>query len=188
MLAYKRELLVKTIINNEGDLFDIRVLQEDYIAHLVQSFAQAGLSKPVETFIDYLGEQEKGVRCCWVAFSGNQVVGYVTLVWHSEYLPFLDQAIPEIKDLNVFPMFRGKGIGSALLAVAEVEAATRSEIVGIGVGLYADYGAAQRLYIRRGYIPDGQGVTYSYQTVTPGSRVRLDDDLVLWFVKRYDDR
>ena len=62
------------------------------------------------------------------------------------------------------------------------------EVVGIGVGLYAGedggYGAAQRLYIKRGYIPDGQGVTYNYEPTMPGNSYPLDDDLVLWFLKR----
>jgi GNAT superfamily N-acetyltransferase len=48
--------------------------------------------------------------------------------------------------------FRNLGIGSHLLQTAEQEACTRSDIVGIGVGLYAGedggYGAAQRLYVR----------------------------------------
>lgn len=52
-------------------------------------------------------------------------------------------------DLNVLPRFRKMGIGSLLLDIAEKEAATKSDVVGIGVGLYAGedggYGSAQRL-------------------------------------------
>lgn len=56
-------------------------------------------------------------------------------------------------------------------------------IVGIGVGLYASYGSAQRIYARRGYIPDGRGITYANETVEPGSSVRVDDDLILYMIK-----
>ena len=35
--------------------------------------------------------------------------------------------------------------------------AGRSPLAGIGFGLYADYGAAQRLYVKCGYLPDGRG-------------------------------
>ena len=56
--------------------------------------------------------------------------------------------------------------------------------MGIGVGLSRDYGAAQRLYIKRGYVPDGRGVTYNYLPVMAGSKVLVDDDLVLWFTKK----
>ncbi|CEG57848.1 hypothetical protein [Legionella fallonii] len=63
--------------------------------------------------------------------------------------------------------------------MAELEAVKKQNKVGIGVGLYDGYGSAQRLYIKRGYIPDGLGVTYDYNHVTPGADVCLDDDLVL---------
>jgi hypothetical protein len=52
-------------------------------------------------------------------------------------------------------------------------------IVGIGVGLYQSYGSAQRLYAKRGYIPDGRGVMYKQQPVTPGFDTCVDDDLNL---------
>lgn len=53
----------------------------------------------------------------------------------------------------------------------------------IGAGLTADYGDAQNLYVKRGYRPDGLGVTSNYQPVSWGDRVIVDDDLVLWFRK-----
>jgi hypothetical protein len=51
------------------------------------------------------------------------------------------------------------------------------------VGLSADYGAAQRLYHKLGYEPDGNGVTYDRAPVTPGQKYPLDDDLALMLVK-----
>lgn len=116
--------------------------------------------------------------------AGEKFAGYVTLKWQSDYKIFADDNIPEISDLNVLPSFRKKGIGSALIEKCETYAVKRSNIVGIGVGLYPDYGAAQRLYIKRGYIPDGHGATYNYEYVTPGKEYPLDDDLVLWFTKK----
>ena len=118
----------------------------------------------------------------------DQFAGYVTLNWKSQYESFAAGCIPEIMDLNVMPPFRKCGVGSILLDIAEKEAATKSEVVGIGVGLYAGedggYGSAQRLYVKRGYIPDGKGVTYNYQPTIPGNSYPLDDELVLWFTKR----
>ena len=91
-------------------------------------------------------------------------------------------------DLNVLPSFRKIGVGSHLLDTAEKEATTKSKLVGIGVGLYAGqdggYGAAQKLYVEKGYIPDSKGVTYNYEPTIPGNRYPLDDDLVLWFTKK----
>ena len=87
-------------------------------------------------------------------------------------------------DLNVIPPYRNQGIASKLLDIAEDEAKKVSDIVGLGVGLYKDYGSAQRLYIKRGYIPDGNGITYDYKQIDPGSTVCLDDDLILWMKKK----
>lgn len=58
-----------------------------------------------------------------------------------------------------------------------------SKYIGIGVGMYKDYGAAQRIYCRRGYIPDGNGIIYNNQIIVPGSMVCVDDDLNLYFTK-----
>jgi hypothetical protein len=57
-------------------------------------------------------------------------------------------------------------------------------MIGIGVGLYVDYGPAQQLYVKLGYVPDGSGVTHGNKTVPPGATVRVDDDLILWSMKR----
>jgi hypothetical protein len=72
--------------------------------------------------------------------------------------------------------------------IFEQEATTKIQIIGIGVGLYAGadggYGAAQRLYVKRGYIPDGKGVTYNHEPTIPGNSYPLDDSMVLWLTKR----
>lgn len=65
----------------------------------------------------------------------------------------------------------------------EDQASAYNTQVGIGVGLTPDYGNAQRLYVKCGYIPDGNGVTYQYQSVKWGVKYKVDDDLVLWFIK-----
>ena len=166
----------------------IRALIEKDIAVIYDAFNQIGWNKPVSLFEGYLKEQELGARIVWVAHVQDEFAGYVTLKWQSQYPSFKAQNIPEIMDLNVLPSFRKMGIGSLLLDAAEKEALTKSQIIGIGVGLYAGedggYGAAQRLYVKRGYIPDGQGVTYNYQPTIPGNSYILDDDLVLWFTKK----
>jgi hypothetical protein len=51
------------------------------------------------------------------------------------------------------------------------------------VGVYSDYGPAQRMYAKRGYIPDGMGLFHKGQPVKPGRDVFVDDDLVLYLVK-----
>ena len=164
--------------------FNIHPLKKEDIPLIVSAFAQADWPKPASTFDAYLHEQEAGQRLIWVGWLDNNVAGYVTLVWNSLYKPFHAHAIPEIMDLNVLPQHRNQSIGSNLLAYAEDAAQKKSEYVGLGVGLYADYGRAQQLYVKRGYLPDGRGITYKYQSVSQGNMVHVDDDLVLWFTKR----
>jgi hypothetical protein len=89
----------------------------------------------------------------WVAHVQDEFGGYATLKWQSEYTSFKERNIPEMMDLNILLGFRKMGVGSLLLDTAEKEAATRNEVVGIGVGLYAGadggYGADQKLYVKR---------------------------------------
>lgn len=102
--------------------------------------------------------------------------------------PFKDKKIPEIKDFNVIPSLRKKGIGWKLMDIVEQCARRQSDTVSLGVGLYRDYGAAQRMYVKRGYIPDGTGLWYGNQQVLPGREVFVDDDLVLYLSKNLSCR
>jgi GNAT superfamily N-acetyltransferase len=186
-MVYMLKSLDDLCANRTSDVLIPPLIREDIVA-ISEAFNQIGWNKPPSLFSRYLKEQEAGERLVWVAHAHDEFAGYVTLKWRSSYPFFKEQNIPEIMDLNVLPSFRKMGVGSLLLDTAEKEAATKSQIIGIGVGLYAGedggYGSAQRLYIKRGYIPDGQGVTYNYQPTIPGNCYILDDDLVLWFTKK----
>ena len=75
-------------------------------------------------------------------------------------------------------------MATAVIEKAESIIFSRSSACGIGVGLHPGYNAAQVLYVKLGYIPDGRGLVYKDQYVRQGQTVRMDDDLVLHFVKR----
>ena len=162
----------------------IRDLRESDIDAIVAAFAGLGWHKPARLYRHYLDQQAAGRRTTLVALADATFAGYLTIDWQSPYPPFQADAIPEIQDLNVLPQFRRRGIATRLLKRAEREVARRAAVVGIGVGLYADYGAAQRLYVRRGFVPDGRGISYQNQPVAPGQSVRVDDALVLYFTKQ----
>jgi len=164
-------------------MLEVKPLEEKNIAAMVLAFSQIGWHKPRSLFVEYLREQTALERYVWVAQEQGLFVGYVTLKRHSLYEPFAARGIPEISDLNVLPYHRKKGTGSLLLETAELKAKEFSQLIGIGVGLSADYGSAQRLYIKRYYMPDGKGLTYQYQNVIAGHPYSVDDDLVLWFTK-----
>lgn len=93
-------------------------------------------------------------------------------------------ALPELQDLRVLPDHRMRGAATALIADAENQArAMGATGLGLSVGLTVDYGAAQRLYAKHGYIPDGNGVTYDRTTVQKGAKMPVDDDLCLMLLK-----
>ncbi|RPJ22224.1 MAG: N-acetyltransferase [Chloroflexi bacterium] len=161
----------------------IRLLQSADISEIAAAFRQLGWNKPASQYERYLLEQEQKVREVYVAFVQAKFAGYLTICWTSNYEPFRESHIPEIVDFNVLPDFRRQGIGTQLMDKAESEIASVSPMAGIGVGVTADYGAAQKLYILRGYIPDGRGLRYRDHPVRYGEEVRVDDDLVLYFTK-----
>lgn len=65
------------------------------------------------------------------------------------------RVIHKIQDQNVLKKFQGRGYGLMLLQHAEKAIGVVSSKAGIGVGLTADYGFAQRLYIKMDIYPQG---------------------------------
>ncbi len=148
-----------------------------------EAFRAQGWNKPESQYERYLTEQQAGTRDVIVAELGGRFAGYVTVVWVSAYPPFRDAAIPEIVDLNVLKACQRQGIATALLDAAEMRIGRQSAVAGIGVGLTADYGPAQILYARRGYVPDGRGAWSGPRPFAHGERVVVDDDLVMHLVR-----
>ncbi len=162
---------------------DVRLMEKGDAGPLSAAFEAVGWHKPVELFERYLAQQADGKRTALLALADGEPAGYLTVNWRPRYRPLHAEGYPEIQDFNVLPQYRRRGIGTLLMDIAEGLAQDRSPVVGIGVGLYADYGAAQVLYVRRGYVPDGQGVTTCDVPVHPGHSVCVDDNLVLHFLK-----
>lgn len=163
----------------------IRQATSDESVWLQASFDSAmGWNKPPAYFAAALDRQAQGKLVLLIALDETTYLGHCKVVWRSAYSGFRDNDIAEIQDLNVRPDYRRRGVGSALLDEAEGRIAQRSDIAGIGFGLYADYGAAQRLYIKRGYVPDGRGLHYRTSPTVAGETYRVDDDLALYLTKR----
>lgn len=161
----------------------LRALHAEDADPIAVAFAAQGWRKPAAQYRDYLREQEAGARDVLVAEVDGEFAGYVTIVWESDYLPFRTAGIPEIVDLNVLIKHRRRGVATALLDKAERRIAGRSPEAGIGVGMTADYGAAQRLYVLRGYQPDGRGLAVRGVAAQHGDHVTVDDDLTLYLTK-----
>ena len=165
------------------DQLCVREAVEGDLASMRARFGLNGWRKPHGYFEGLFEAAARDELCLGIAVDGEDYVGHLKVVWRPDYLGFRSAGIPEIQDLAVLPDYRRHGLGSRLLGWAEQRIATRSEVAGIGVGLYADYGPAQRMYVGRGYVPDGAGIYSGVTAVEPGGRVRVDDELVLWLVK-----
>ncbi|MCX7123077.1 MAG: GNAT family N-acetyltransferase [Gammaproteobacteria bacterium] len=163
-------------------MIEYHMTQED-AQYFADYFKKLGWHKPLSQLEAYIAEAQQGIRTNLVAKSNGLPVGYLTILWESDHLYFQERHIPEIKDLNVFPAERGKGFGKALLQAAEKYVFERSKTVGLGVGLTRDYAVAQILYVKQGYIPNGEGATSYHAPLEYGKTCQVDDDLVLWMVK-----
>ncbi|MEC0370611.1 GNAT family N-acetyltransferase [Paenibacillus chibensis] len=163
----------------------IRALDERDPIIISQAFTEQGWDKPVELYLRYLEEQKQGTRVSLVAEEDHQFAGYVNVLWHSHYPFFQDQGIPEINDFNVLLKYRRQGIGSMLMNRAEEVIKERSAVAGIGVGLFSDYGHAQILYAKRGYVPDGQGIYdgHGHKYLRYGDPLVVNDDVALYLTK-----
>jgi len=167
----------------------IRLLEPEDIPGIVSLFHGIGsYGKTTLLYERYLSEQDKGERVVLVAYSGKDFVGQVTIIWHPDYPLFAEKNIPEISDLSVLPEFRRRGIGSILMDEAEKRIFERSDVAGIGFGISADYGAAQRMFVKRGYIPDGQGLFGQGRYIREGSKVQVDDFAIYLTKKREHNR
>lgn len=168
-----KKLTFRKCTLNDIDLLSAEFMKEKY-------------HKTPELFHSYLKDQESGVRDVWLVLNeNNNYLGYMTVVWMSQYEHFKKAKIPEINDFNMLPTYQGLGIGSEFLNFIEHQVAQSHSKIGLGVGLTQDYGRAQRLYVKRGYLPDKQGVTYNYKKVRSGERYPVDDDLILWLTKSF---
>ena len=162
----------------------VRELTEADCSPISAAFLEQGWNKPVEQYQTYWRERQKGIRVVLVAEYDSHFAGYVTIVWDSDYPPFKAASIPEVVDLNVLIKFQRRGIGTALMDAAEKRIAQHADVAVIGVGLMTDYGKAQMLYVKRGYIPDGRGIFAHGHWLTYGDQITIDDDVVLYLTKR----
>lgn len=160
----------------------IRKMQESDIKDLSRGFISQGWPSREEILTRYFKEQESGEREVLVAEVEGAVAGYITILPDAKQGPFAGMA-PELSDFNVFEHFQNQGIGNLLLEESEKRVRLISDKVTLGVGLHSGYGPAQRLYIKRGYIPDGTGVWY--QNHQPAMNAVCEDigELVLYLSK-----
>ena len=163
----------------------IRNMIKSDIESLSHGFMNQGWPGREEILARYFLEQESGEREVLVAEIDGAVAGYITILPSAKHGPFAE-VYPELSDFNVFEPFQNQGIGNLLLEEAEKRVKLISDKVTLGVGLHSGYGPAQRLYMKRGYIPDGTGVWYQNQPLEMNTTIQNNDDLVLYLSKKFE--
>ena len=155
---------------------DAKVIYDTYLSY--------GWHPTMETYENYVREQKENERLVFIAEYEGNVAGLCTLVLHPTEGPWAGKGYPEIVDLTVFFHLHNKGIGNKLLDVVESEASKISDVVYLAVGVHSGYGAAQRIYVKRGYIPDGNGAWYQGKILEQYAPCCNDDDLLLFMSKK----
>ena len=153
------------------------------------SFTQAkraqGWHATPDTMEMRLAHEAQGLCTTLVAEYDGERAGYIYVYWKQKTGPFAHTDMPEIVDFAVLEKFQRRGIGGKLMDAAEKCAASRCDRVYLGVGLHSGYGSAQRMYVQRGFIPDGSGVWYQDRVHEQYAPCVNDDDLVLYLLKRF---
>ena len=162
----------------------VRTMEEKDAQMITDAEIAQGWKASVQKYHTRLNDQKANKAVALIAEYNGAVAGYINVYWHAATGPFADKHYPEIVDFGVLITYRNHGIGTILMDIAEKIAAKRSNTVCLGVGLHSGYGSAQRMYVKRGYIPDGSGVWYKDGICPPYGACRNDDDLVLYFSKK----
>lgn len=162
----------------------IRNMMESDAQTITDEEVAQGWHQTIDKYLMRLRDQAEGRATALVAEYHGQVAGYIHVYPQAENGAFGGQGLPEIVDFGVLEKFRCKGIGSRLMDVAETIAARYADTVYLGVGLHHGYGSAQRMYVKRGYTPDGSGVWYQNRVLGQYESCCNDDDLVLYLSKK----
>ena len=163
----------------------VRSMTVDDIDAIINGFREQGMEKPRRVLELYIDEQNKSEVHLFMAEYNGSVAGFAALYPSAKEGPLAGQNVPEISDFNVFVRYRRKGIGNKILDAAEGVAFEIGEakMITLGVGLHSGYGAAQRIYFKRGYLPNGSGVWYRGKPLDSYAECRNDDNLNLYLTK-----
>ena len=175
------------MIYYQDDDILIRDLRREDAQIITDGEIAQGWRQTIDKYLTRLRDQAAGRAVALAAEYRGEVAGYVNVYPNSPWGAFGGRGLPEIVDFGVLEKFRRRGVGGKLMDAAEAIAGRYADTVYLGVGLHSGYGSAQRMYVKRGYVPDGSGVWYRDAVCPPYGECANDDDLVLFLSKRLKD-
>ena len=173
------------MIYYNDDMLMIRDMEEADARVFTDEEIAQGWHPDLSKYLTRLRDQAEGKCISLTAVYKGRPAGYVSVYITGLGGAFSGKGLPEIVDFGVLEKYQRRGIGNKLMDAAEQIAAQYADTVWLGVGLHSGYGSAQRMYVKRGYIPDGTGVWYrgrpceQYET-----DIENNDDLQLFLSKR----
>lgn len=172
MIYYQdEELVIRDMEEADAQIFD-----DEYTAQ--------GWHPDIDYYLMRIREAREGKCTALTAVYRGRPAGSLYLYLSAKEGPFKGTDWPEIVDFSVLQKYQRLGVGARLMDAAECLAAKHADTVCLGVGLCREYGSAQRIYVKRGYIPDGSGLWYRGQPCVQYETVcTVDDDLVLYLSK-----
>lgn len=162
---------------------DVKLIEQDDISAAIEDVGESFFSRNRLAVEQHFVGHAEGNSSTLLGYTGGELIGIVTLRWHSNYPLFRAQGIPLLHYIEIKWDRRGQGLGTILLTHAERLAATRARQLGICVGIFDAYGPAQHLYTKRGFVADGRGVCRGHEPVREGETVQIDHSLLLWLIK-----
>ena len=163
----------------------IRTMEETDARIFTEEEKAQGWHADISKYLTRLRDQKEGKCVSLTAEYKGSPAGYVNVYLAGLGGSFSGKGLPEIVDFGVLEKYRRKGIGSRLMDAAEQVAGKYADTVWLAVGLHSGYGSAQRMYIKRGYIPDGTGVWYQGKPCAQyETGIANDDELVLFLSKK----
>ncbi|MBQ6110649.1 MAG: GNAT family N-acetyltransferase [Alphaproteobacteria bacterium] len=172
------------IYYNLNDIVVRDMIESDPEIITTEEHLQGWVDQEIDKYLKRLQDVANGKCTSLVAEYKGNVAGYINVYPNAMWGAFGGKGLPEIVDLGVLQKYRQHGIGTILMQIAENIAGKYADTVYLGVGINKNYGAAQRLYAKRGFIPDGTGLWYKNKVLEPYADMKNDDDAAIYMLKK----
>ena len=158
----------------------VRAMCESDAAAFDYEYTLSGEVKSGETFNTLYARQRLKKANVYVAEFEGKLLGYIVVSYETTVK---GEVLVHIEDLFVLPLFRKCGVGKSILDYAEREIMRRYDKAHASIGIGSKFGAAQRLFVKNGYIPDGMGARFNGRVLPDGAQATNIRSLCLKYTK-----